>query len=105
MKIKVLYNKHTKKYRIAYRSSSFKRWEFAQRNVFSSQVTTLSKSKFVDNMVEIAEFDVIGEVEEFIIKYIAPRDKWYDPRDDAWEVEAEVTIKEKVKYAIPTIGQ
>lgn len=103
MNIKVLYNKHTNKYRIAYRTSVFQRWKFAQRNVMSSQVTTLSRSKFLDNMVEIAEFDAIGEVEEFIVKYIAPHDKWYDPRDDAWAVEAEVTITEKTKYAIPTI--
>lgn len=105
MNIRVLYNQHTQKYRIAYQVGKFvRRWKFAQRVLVSSQVSQIGMAKYVESSIEIAEFDSIGEAEAFIAKHVAPQSEWYDPRDDAWEVEAEVDIPGKKGYHVPTIN-
>jgi len=104
MKIKVLFNDHTKKYRISYQTGRlFTRWKFAQRVLVSSQVSQIGMAKYVESSIEIAEFDSIGEAEEFIAKHVAPQSEWYDPRSDAWTVEAEVDIPGKKGYHVPTL--
>lgn len=104
MKVRVVYNEHTKKYRIAYTVGRIiTRWKYAKRIVISAQVSDVGMAKYVESMQEVAEFDVIGEAQEYIEKYVAPKSDWYDPRDDHWVVEAEVDIPGVREYKTPSI--
>jgi hypothetical protein len=103
MNIKVLFNEDRGVYRIAYKTRWYRGWRFAQRIIVSQSISPVSGAKYVENFHEIAEFEAIGEAQEFIELHVAPQSEWFNPNDESWTTEAEVAIPEKKRYTTPKI--
>lgn len=101
MKVRVVYNEFRKKYRIAYKRHWWNGWRWATRLLVRTNISETTLTRYIERVERVAEFDAIGEAEEFIAMYIAPRSQWYDPRSEEWTPEAEVDISKAQPYIPP----